>query len=95
MDEKEKDDLLTCVASPQVKMNLYHVVTICLDEHRLERKKGRLVDRFSDELFREKCGKKIDAGSLSLSLLPPPPPPPPPSGYRIRCGLSNLHRLIM
>ena len=37
--------------------------------YRLERKKGRLVDRFSDELFREKCGKKIDAGSLSLSAL--------------------------
>ena len=35
--------------------------------YRLERKKGRLVDRFSDELLREKCGKKIDAGSLSLS----------------------------
>ena len=35
----------------------------------VERKKPRLVDRFSDELLREICGKKIDAGSLSLSSL--------------------------
>ena len=37
--------------------------------YRLERKKGRLVDRFSDELLREIWRKRIDAGSHSLSSL--------------------------
>ena len=55
--------------------------------YRVERIKGRLVDRFSDELFRgfpsfrRKRGGMWDVSSLpiSLSLAPPLHPLPPPS----------------
>ena len=60
--------------------------------YRLERKKGRLVDRFSDELFREKCGKKIDAGSLSLS---PPSSARPPPPFRPATGSERPSALLL